>query len=84
MQEARRRSGAASPGSVPFDPAWAPDPYGIVDQKYGTVGAVALDMNGHLAAATSTGGMMGKRFGRVGDAPIVGAGTRTPRTQQAR
>jgi L-asparaginase / beta-aspartyl-peptidase len=44
-------------------------------QKYGTVGAVALDRYGNLAAATSTGGMTNKRFGRVGDAPIIGAGT---------
>ncbi len=42
---------------------------------YGTVGAVALDAHGHLAAATSTGGMTGKRWGRVGDSPIIGAGT---------
>jgi beta-aspartyl-peptidase (threonine type) len=45
------------------------------DEKYGTVGAVALDRNGNLAAATSTGGMTNKKFGRVGDAPIIGAGT---------
>ena len=45
------------------------------DSKYGTVGAVALDMQGNLAAATSTGGMTNKKFGRVGDAPIIGAGT---------
>lgn len=43
--------------------------------KYGTVGAVALDKQGNLAAATSTGGMTGKRYGRVGDSPIIGAGT---------
>ncbi|QBY02881.1 isoaspartyl peptidase/L-asparaginase [Thalassotalea sp. HSM 43] len=43
--------------------------------KYGTVGAVALDKQGNLAAGTSTGGMTAKRFGRVGDAPIIGAGT---------
>lgn len=42
--------------------------------KMGTVGAVALDQHGNLAAATSTGGMTGKRFGRVGDSPIIGAG----------
>lgn len=42
---------------------------------YGTVGCVALDKHGNLAAATSTGGMTGKRWGRVGDSPIVGAGT---------
>jgi beta-aspartyl-peptidase (threonine type) len=46
-----------------------------VDHKFGTVGAVALDQNGNLAAGTSTGGMTGKRWGRVGDAPIIGAGT---------
>lgn len=45
------------------------------DSKFGTVGAVALDQNGNLAAATSTGGMTNKRFGRVGDSPIIGAGT---------
>lgn len=45
------------------------------DDKYGTVGAVALDRYGNLAAATSTGGMANKRFGRVGDSPIIGAGT---------
>jgi L-asparaginase / beta-aspartyl-peptidase len=43
--------------------------------KYGTVGAVALDKDGNLAAGTSTGGMTNKRFGRVGDVPIIGAGT---------
>ena len=42
---------------------------------YGTVGAVALDQAGHLAAATSTGGTVGKRWDRVGDSPIIGAGT---------
>jgi L-asparaginase / beta-aspartyl-peptidase len=45
------------------------------DNKKGTVGAVALDQNGNLAAATSTGGMMNKMHGRVGDSPIIGAGT---------
>lgn len=45
------------------------------DSKYGTVGAVALDVQGNLAAATSTGGMTNKRYGRVGDAPIIGSGT---------
>lgn len=45
------------------------------DKKFGTVGAVALDKNGNLAAGTSTGGMTNKRFGRVGDSPIIGAGT---------
>ena len=45
------------------------------DKKFGTVGAVALDLKGNLAAATSTGGMTNKKFGRIGDSPIVGAGT---------
>ena len=44
-------------------------------EKFGTVGAVALDQKGNLAAATSTGGMLNKRYGRVGDSPIIGAGT---------
>ncbi|MES2288564.1 MAG: isoaspartyl peptidase/L-asparaginase [Pseudomonadota bacterium] len=46
-----------------------------VDMKYGTVGAVALDTHGHVAAATSTGGVTGKRWGRIGDSPMIGAGT---------
>jgi beta-aspartyl-peptidase (threonine type) len=45
------------------------------DRKFGTVGAVALDSHGHLAAATSTGGMLNKQYGRIGDSPIIGAGT---------
>ncbi len=45
------------------------------DHKFGTVGAVALDKAGNLAAGTSTGGMTNKKYGRVGDAPIIGAGT---------
>jgi len=44
------------------------------DKKFGTVGAVALDASGHLAAATSTGGITNKQAGRVGDAPLIGAG----------
>ncbi|MEI7376103.1 isoaspartyl peptidase/L-asparaginase family protein [Dickeya chrysanthemi] len=51
-------------GADPLDP----------DRKFGTVGAVALDAAGNLAAATSTGGMTNKRAGRVGDSPIIGAG----------
>lgn len=47
------------------DPAW----------KMGTVGAVAIDKEGNLAAATSTGGMTAKRYGRIGDSPVIGAGT---------
>lgn len=46
-----------------------------VHLKYGTVGAVAMDQEHHVAAATSTGGLTGKRWGRIGDSPIIGAGT---------
>lgn len=61
LQDARKRSSARLP---------LPRSY-----YFGTVGAVALDSGGHIAAATSTGGMTNKRWGRVGDAPIIGAGT---------
>ncbi|MEM9686407.1 MAG: isoaspartyl peptidase/L-asparaginase [Bacteroidota bacterium] len=47
----------------------------VKDDKFGTVGCVALDKSGNLAAGTSTGGMTNKRWGRVGDSPIIGAGT---------
>ena len=47
----------------------------IIEDKIGTVGAVALDKNGNIAAATSTGGMTNKMPGRVGDTPIIGSGT---------
>lgn len=46
-----------------------------VDNKFGTVGCVALDKQGNLAAGTSTGGMTDKKYGRIGDSPIIGAGT---------
>ena len=51
--------------------------WSVEDKKknLGTVGAVACDFNGNLAAATSTGGMTNKKFGRVGDTPIIGSGT---------
>jgi beta-aspartyl-peptidase (threonine type) len=49
--------------------------YFDVDLKYGTVGAVAVDRHGHVAAATSTGGITGKRWARIGDSPMIGAGT---------
>lgn len=50
--------------AISFEPAW----------RMGTVGAVAIDRSGNLAAATSTGGMTAKRYGRIGDAPVIGAG----------
>jgi beta-aspartyl-peptidase (threonine type) len=46
-----------------------------MDKKFGTVGAVALDIQGNLASATSTGGMTNKKFGRIGDTPLIGCGT---------
>ena len=46
-----------------------------VEMKYGTVGAVARDRSGHVAAGTSTGGVTGKKWGRIGDSPVIGAGT---------
>lgn len=56
---------------------WRRDHAAELDRTHsrGTVGAVALDVNGHLAAGTSTGGVTGKRWGRIGDSPVIGAGT---------
>lgn len=51
------------------------DPSAIKEKKFGTVGAVACDAAGNIAAATSTGGMTNKKFGRIGDSPVIGAGT---------
>lgn len=73
--------------TIPLPPAGTPQsPIGgmadndasappLNERKFGTVGAVALDTHGHLAAGTSTGGTNGKRWGRVGDVPVIGAGT---------
>ncbi|HWE83330.1 MAG TPA: isoaspartyl peptidase/L-asparaginase [Terracidiphilus sp.] len=66
------------PAGVPPEPAssgGASAPQNLFFHRFGTVGAVARDSDGHLAAATSTGGMQGKLPGRVGDSPILGAGT---------
>lgn len=68
---------------IPERPAGAPGPQAentlpappLNERKFGTVGAVALDSQGRLAAGTSTGGMTAKRWGRVGDVPVLGAGT---------
>jgi beta-aspartyl-peptidase (threonine type) len=66
---------AGAPGS-PIGGMAAAEPAPPLDEKkFGTVGAVALDTQGNLAAGTSTGGMTGKRWGRVGDVPVIGAGT---------
>ena len=64
-KDAAKATRQASDGTVVLDPP----------TYLGTVGAVALDSQGHIAAATSTGGMTNKKWGRVGDAPIIGAGT---------
>lgn len=66
---------------IPPRPEGAPAPSAsaedapLDERKFGTVGVVALDVHGNLAAGTSTGGTTGKRWGRVGDAPVIGAGT---------
>jgi beta-aspartyl-peptidase (threonine type) len=65
-----RPAGAPSPPTTPIAEIEPPDAH-----KYGTVGVVALDKQGNIAAGTSTGGTQGKRWGRVGDSPIIGAGT---------
>ncbi|MBZ4415113.1 isoaspartyl peptidase/L-asparaginase family protein [Myxococcus sp. RHSTA-1-4] len=74
LQKEREQQQAAPPGqpSSALQPGYDPV---TGDHKFGTVGAVALDQAGNLAAGTSTGGMTNKRYGRVGDSPIIGAGT---------
>lgn len=70
---------AKEQGIEMVDPSWfepkAPVKPSSKDKKHGTVGAVALDQKGHLAAGTSTGGMQDKQYGRIGDSPMIGAGT---------
>jgi beta-aspartyl-peptidase (threonine type) len=65
LQLAQRQESAQSLNELPT----------VAGAYFGTVGAVALDARGHVAAATSTGGMTNKRYGRVGDSPLIGAGT---------
>ncbi|MFC7301998.1 isoaspartyl peptidase/L-asparaginase family protein [Cognatiluteimonas weifangensis] len=65
LEKAQAAETAQAAGGVPAMPGG----------YFGTVGAVALDAHGHLAAATSTGGMTNKRWGRIGDSPVIGAGT---------
>ncbi|WGM29853.1 Isoaspartyl peptidase [Brevundimonas sp. NIBR11] len=65
-----RPAGAPAAGMASLEPAPP-----LNERKFGTVGAVALDSQGNLAAGTSTGGTTGKRWGRVGDVPVIGAGT---------
>lgn len=66
LEEARRQSGGPDADLVDA---------GSTDEKFGTVGVVALDRDGAVAAGTSTGGMTNKRWGRIGDSPVIGAGT---------
>ena len=68
-----RPTGAPSPEQTAPTASLAEPP--LNERKFGTVGAVALDSQGRLAAGTSTGGMTAKRWGRVGDVPVIGAGT---------
>ncbi|WP_414660135.1 isoaspartyl peptidase/L-asparaginase family protein [Horticoccus sp. 23ND18S-11] len=76
-RDARKAPLCASPGSGLDEPAFGPgdEAYLTRQTKFGTVGCVALDQEGNLAAGTSTGGMTNKKFGRIGDSPIIGAGT---------
>lgn len=70
-----RPEGAPVSSSVETAPGSMADLAPLNERKFGTVGAVAIDQNGRLAAATSTGGQTAKRWGRVGDVPVIGAGT---------
>lgn len=73
LKEVQARDGVKTDSEGCGSPGFALD--GFDPAAFGTVGAVALDREGNLAAATSTGGMTNKRFGRVGDVPVIGAGT---------
>ncbi len=75
QQLERARELEKNPQAKPAPPIHADVQHFVHEQKYGTVGCAALDQQGNLAAATSTGGMTNKKYGRVGDAPIIGAGT---------
>ena len=75
--ERARENGPTGDVRLPdsYDPETAEEDAPLDEEKFGTVGAVALDQNGNIAAGTSTGGTTNKRFGRIGDSPIIGAGT---------
>ncbi len=68
MEKARKREAEKNNQTAFYDPF-------IKNEKFGTVGCAALDKNGNLAAGTSTGGMSNKKYNRIGDSPIIGAGT---------
>jgi len=74
IMRASGRKVPARPAGVGAEPTASAELHGF-SHRFGTVGAVARDSEGHLAAATSTGGMQGKMPGRVGDSPLIGAGT---------
>ncbi|REJ78939.1 MAG: isoaspartyl peptidase/L-asparaginase [Acidobacteria bacterium] len=71
IQQEKEKESKASARKFEYSGSEREDPY----NKFGTVGAVALDKDGNLAAGTSTGGMTYKKYGRVGDVPVIGAGT---------
>ena len=73
LEKAQREEAAKGEGSALGEPNDSRDD--DAPRYFGTVGAVALDRHGHIAAATSTGGMTNKKWGRVGDSPVIGAGT---------
>lgn len=75
MKEMEDSRGPRAPRPVPPREPAPQDPSREPSGHYGTVGAVALDQDGTLAAGTSTGGLSNKRWGRIGDSPIIGAGT---------
>lgn len=74
LQKAKQKEAEKLQKKTSFNTTKYPD-YFEIDQKFGTVGAVALDVNGNIAAGTSTGGMTNKKWNRIGDSPIIGAGT---------
>ena len=75
LRAGRRTAGSRSPSAAASSTSCSPRAAFDDEIKYGTVGAVAVDVDGHVAAATSTGGLTAKRWGRVGDSPLIGAGT---------
>ncbi len=72
LQKAKQKESEKKPKTASQNSK--PD-YFLIDQKFGTVGAVAIDKNGNITAGTSTGGMTNKKWNRIGDSPIIGAGT---------